>query len=174
MSCITCPRPQSSCKQSRAWSLVIWLQIQHSIHCSRPPYGFRVHAGFSDFPRHTHTPALCLTSNTTHQRKTSLLLNLTGPHRMAVISAWKVSGPHLGAKMILHHVVLWNSFLTSWNPPNSEGKVEIVQIILYLLVSERTSTSDELWDLVALCKREGPERRPFMDYKVFRSKGKKL
>lgn len=64
------------------------------------------------FPRHTHTPALCLTSNTTPpQRKTSLPLNLTGPHGMAVISRWKVSAPHLGAKMESHHFVLWNNFL---------------------------------------------------------------
>lgn len=73
MSWITCPRPQGSCIQRRTWSLEIWLQTQQPIHCSSPPYGFSPHAGFSDSPRRTQTPALCLTPNTTPpQRKTFL------------------------------------------------------------------------------------------------------
>lgn len=117
-----------------------------------------------------HT-ALSLTSNTSPpQKKRSFLLKYLD------WAPWNGCNRHTkrSQKCPMLQKPEWNATVlccgtASWFPdilPTMKKK-QTVHIILYLLESIRISTSDELWDLVVLCKWEELERRPFLGYRVY-------
>lgn len=127
-----------------------------------PPQGVRVQELQWHPQTHTHTPLSpgLAPSTTQSQRKTSLPLIHTGPHRGAVIRTWKT----------LHvREPKWNATILSVKQPPDFLKSmqqrreykEAVQIILHLLLSVKTSTSEELWDFTVLYKIQELERKPF-------------
>lgn len=115
-----------------------------------------------------HT-ALSLTSNTTPTTRSFLLKDLDWAPQNGCNQHTKIS-----QKCPMLQKPEWNATIlccgtASWFPyiPPAMKKKQTVRIILYLLESIRISTSDELWDLVVLCKWEELERRPFLGYRVY-------
>lgn len=169
MSWITCPRSHNWCMQSRGLKPnglppdIVFLTIV---------LGHRMVSGCTwasvTFPD-MHT-ALSLTSKTTpsQKKKSFLLKDLDWAHKMAVMGTQKEvkNAPCFRSQNKCHRFVLWNSLLISWYTPNNEGKTDCSDHFISSR-EHKVSTSDELWDLLVLCKWEELERRPFLGYRVY-------